>query len=442
MPLVALPGHPEPSLSLLTRDATPEELIEAAALNHVDWFTAEATVAGGQVRCDDGLTFIHSPAANPDAAGEAILAFPRMSATTADAAIDQAVSEARQLGVRQVACWSLLPAEPTDLGARLVARGFQWGWQPHWMALDLSRERPADFPLPDGWRIALDDESDWDAEGLPYYDRANAARLRAHARRRPRRTYHFGARLGDILVGHSLLHVSTGPLGVAGLYAVGVVPDARNKGVGRAVSLAACQFARALGCRYVLLNAATHIYERLGFASLGYGQTWWMHRPALEAPPPSPALVAFTEAVGRGDTGALGALPQNALPADLDAALPCGMTPLEVAARLGQPRAAEWLLGLGASCDVIPLCDLGWRDRVPSALAARPDLASRRRGEWGLTPLHEAAARGDVELARWLLAAAPDLSIEDAQFHSTALGWARHLGREEIVRLIEAHAAG
>jgi hypothetical protein len=29
--------------------------------------------------------------------------------------------------------------ESTDeLAARLVARGFEWGWQPHWMAIDLA----------------------------------------------------------------------------------------------------------------------------------------------------------------------------------------------------------------------------------------------------------------------------------------------------------------
>ena len=74
--------------------------------------------------------------------------------------------------------------------------------------------------------------------------------------------------------------------------------------------------------------------------------------------------------------------------------------------------------------DVIPLCDLGWRDQVPSALEAHPELANRLLGAGGWTPLHEAILRKDIELARLLLSANPDLSIQDLQFKATPLGWA------------------
>lgn len=440
-PLLSLPYSPNVPLPQLTRDATPEELVEAAAANHISWFSDNARVVGGEVWQEGGLTFIYSPASDPGAKGEVILAFPRLDADTAGTIIEAAVNDARRREVRQVGCWSILPTEPTDFAARMVARGFQWGWQPHWMALDLEKVPPADFPLPANMHIALDDESDWEVEGLPHYNRADAARLQAHAQQSPRRTYHFGAWQDGKIVGHSLLHLSAGPLAVAGLYSVGVLPEARNQGVGRAISLAACQYAHALGCRYVLLNAATHIYSRLGFVSLGNGQTWFMFPPVLNAVSPTPEIIAFTEAVGRGDTAGLEALPPHTLPADLDAKLLCKMTPLEVAACLKQPRTAQWLLDAGATPEVIPLCDLGWRDRIPALLASRPDLANHRVGEWSQTPLHEAAARNDVELARLLLTANPDLMVEDTQFHGTPLGWARHMRREEIVRLIEAHRA-
>jgi ankyrin repeat protein len=74
-------------------------------------------------------------------------------------------------------------------------------------------------------------------------------------------------------------------------------------------------------------------------------------------------------------------------------------------------------------------------------LAAAPELANQRAGDWQITPLHVAAERGDVELARLVLSARPDLEIQDTQFHSTPLGWARHFGRTEIVALIE-HSTG
>ncbi|WP_246385798.1 GNAT family N-acetyltransferase [Armatimonas rosea] len=411
-----------------------ELLIQAAAENHLSWFTENARVAGGEVQQRDGLTVIYSPSSSPDALREVTIAFPQWASEGLGAALDAALAFARSKDVRQVSCWSLVPTQPDDLAALLVARGFSWGWEPHWMALDLETATPESFPTPESLELALDEGSPWEVTGIPYYEPRDAPRLRALAQQEPRKTYHFGARLEGKVVGHSLLHVSGGPLHVAGIYNVGVLPEARRQGVGRAVSWAACQHARSLGCRYVLLNAATHIYNRLGFVSLGHGQTWWMFRPALELPPLAPETVAFTEAIGRGDIEALQALP---LPPDLDSTLPCKMTLLEAAARLKQPESARWLLAQGALPDIIPLCDLGWRDQVPAALAARPALANRLLGSGGWTPLHEAVLRKDRELARLILAARPDLSIQDLQFKATALGWAKHFGYPEFVSLIE-----
>jgi GNAT superfamily N-acetyltransferase len=411
-----------------------ELLIQAAAENHISWFSENALVAGGEVKRLNGLTVIYSPSSSPDVLGEVIIAFPQRASEGIGAALDAALEFARSKDVRQVSCWSLVPTQPDDLAALLVARGFSWGWEPHWMALDLETAPPESFPTPDGLEIALDDGSAWDVTGIPYYEPSDAPRLRALAQQEPHRTYHFGACQDGSVVGHSLLHVSGGPLKVAGIYNVGVLPEARRQGIGRAISWAACQQARRLGCRYVLLNAATHIYYRLGFVSLGHGQTWWMFRPALELPPLDANTVGFTEAIGRGDLEMLQALP--VLP-DLDTALRCKMTPLEVAARLGQPESARWLLAQGALPDLIPLCDLGWRDQVPAALKARPELANRLLGAGGWTPLHEAVLRKDLELARLILTARPDLSIPDLQFKATALGWAQHFGYPEFVDLIE-----
>ncbi len=413
-----------------------EMLVQAAAHNHISWFSENAVVAGGEVQSPEGLTVIHSPSSDASVLGEVILAFPQLEVKAAGAAIDAALELVQQKQVRQVSCWSVVPTLPSDLAARLVARGFSWGWEPHWMALDLETVQPEDFPVPEGLTIELDEGSAWDVTGLPYYEPHDAPRLRALAQHTPRKTYHFGAWRDGIVVGHSLLHVLGGPLKVAGLYNVGVLPEARKQGVGRAISWAACQHARSLGCRYVLLNAATHIYNQLGFVSLGHGQTWWMFRPALELPPLDAATIAFTEAIGRGDLEALDNLP---MPPDLDTPLRCKMTPLEVAARLGQLEAARWLLAQGALSDVIPLCDLGWRDQVPTALTARPELANRLLGAGGWTPLHEAVLRKDLELARLILSAHPDLSIQDLQFKATALGWAQHFGYPEFVALIEEH---
>ncbi len=56
------------------------------------------------------------------------------------------------------------------------------------------------------------------------------------------------------------------------------------------------------------------------------------------------------------------------------------------------------------------------------------------------TPLHDAVASDDRELAEVVLAAHPDLTLTDAVYNSTALGWARALDRPEIERMIVARS--
>jgi hypothetical protein len=47
--------------------------------------------------------------------------------------------------------------------------------------------------------------------------------------------------------------------------------------------------------------------------------------------------------------------------------------------------------------------------------------------------------RDDLELARVVLAADPDLTMRDTGFQSTPMGWAQHLQRREMVTLLERH---
>ena len=50
--------------------------------------------------------------------------------------IDEFLAAARAGGVREAACWSTLPAQPPQLGEQLLGRGFETGWQPHWMGIE------------------------------------------------------------------------------------------------------------------------------------------------------------------------------------------------------------------------------------------------------------------------------------------------------------------
>jgi ribosomal protein S18 acetylase RimI-like enzyme len=146
------------------------------------------------------------------------------------------------------------------------------------MSLDLQKIQTG-YTAPPGLRLKrLSSVADWDAADLPYYER-NAPQFRSTVGTgRPRNLWHFVAFLNDTLVGHTTLHITDGPLGVAGIYDVGVVASARNQGIGKAVTTAACSYSQSAGCAYALLNATGRpMYEQIGFDLLGFGDTWWLN---------------------------------------------------------------------------------------------------------------------------------------------------------------------
>jgi GNAT superfamily N-acetyltransferase len=303
----------------------------------------KAQAAGGEVNRSDEMVWTYA-----GAEGEAMILFPQLPETSADEQLEAAIHYYRERRpAALVGCWSLLPTQPRDLGARLLARGFQPGWAPCWMALDLRHMRghPA---LPSEVTITLVDQATaWDVKNLPYYDRAAAPLRQRLMQMHRRQVWHFAAYVRGQPVGHSTLCLTTGALGVAGLYDIGVIPGARNQGIGKAITHAACLHAQSLGCRYALLNATgERMYTQLGFEKLGEGTTWWLDARRLARRPPSPEQIRLAEAVGRGDLAALAILGAGA--ADLNAPLTNGMTLLELAQEVDQPAARAWLLAHGA----------------------------------------------------------------------------------------------
>ena len=426
---------PEGQVEYLS-DPSPENLESAVAWNHRELFVLGARAAGGEAVETGDVTWTYS---GPD--GDSMILFPQISDAEAGARLDDFTEFylCRQVN-SLVGCWSLVPPQPRDLEVRLLARGFQIGWQPCWMWLDLQNLN-LDHPRPEGLTVGLVDPDDiWDVDDLPYYRPEIMGSKLDLSRARPQRYWRFGAWLDGMVVGHASVFLTTGPLGVAGIYSVGVVPRARGQGVGKAVTGAACRHASMLGCRYAMLNGTGEkMYRQLGFEKLGYGLTWWLNVPRLAERRPTPERVALTEAVGRGDPDEIASLLRRWDFGNLDVPLPNGMTLVQLAVHTGHSQSVECLLDHGAALDVVSAWDLGWKDRVPRLLADRPDLANLLTGEREMTPLHTAVDRNDIELARVVLASHPDLTVQDPEYHSTAEGWARYLGRTEILRLIEAN---
>ena len=365
--------------------------------------------------------------------GESMIAFPILSEEHAGPVLNEIVAFYLRHGPKKlVGCWSLDPPQPLDLGARLLARGFQPGWKPCWMALDLHAVR-TDHPRPAGLSVYADSAAA-SVKGLPYSGPNGAIT----AERFPDRMRRYAAALDGKVVGHSAVVLTEGPYGIAGIYDVGVAEEARNQGIGKAVTLASCLYARERGYRYALLNATgRRMYEQIGFQWIGDGSTWWLNVPRLAANPPTANLIALAEAIGRGDVDALDSMRARFSAEDMRAPMTNEMTLMELAVDSRQPASADWLTAQGVPLTALVAWDFGWKDRAARILTDDPDHVNHRFGEWKITLLHEAAYRNDVELARLALSARPDLDAKDTEYRSTPLGWAKHLDRPEIARLIE-----
>ena len=91
--------------------------------------------------------------------------------------------------------------------------------------------------------------------------------------RRPRPWRHYLCRERGVPVAISRLLLASG---VAMIHGVATVPEARRRGIGTAVTLAALQGARRLGHRIAVLQASSMgqgPYRRLGFRYVaGYGR--------------------------------------------------------------------------------------------------------------------------------------------------------------------------
>jgi GNAT superfamily N-acetyltransferase len=251
---------------MLGATASEEALVRAAAANQTAWMARIAEAAGGVVHRERGVTWMASLAG-------AVLAFPRVSRARLDDLLPRFLELAE--ATPEASCWSLLPTQPRELDAILRSAGFREGWQAQWMAADLGA--PVRMDEPEGVRIDLAPE-EWATTELPW-DGAGIASVRPRlTTARPRRVWHMAAWRDDVPVGHAIVNVTTGRLGVAGIYDMGVAAHERRRGIGSALTSAALEIGRTAGCAFATLNATPEgelLYRQLGFRLVGVAQTWW-----------------------------------------------------------------------------------------------------------------------------------------------------------------------
>jgi ribosomal protein S18 acetylase RimI-like enzyme len=225
-----------------------ERIVRAAARNQASWMAGVARVQGGGVHRVGRLRVVEH-------GGDATVLFPwRASGSAFDALLDWC----HEREVRRIGVWATGLAPVDGLRARLVERGFEEGWRPHWMSIEASQ-----------LRLGTEDERVAVVEAVPEYDAYGQALLGlAHEPG----FWHAAARLDGVYAGHAWSH-RVGEC--AGIYDVDVRPRFRRRGLGTALTLASIRAAQA---PLVVLNATGDgeaLYRAMGFRSAGFGWTWW-----------------------------------------------------------------------------------------------------------------------------------------------------------------------
>jgi GNAT superfamily N-acetyltransferase len=218
-----------------------------------NWFRFRAETLGGQVWSDGPMTWIHGP----DGVN---LMFP--SAVTTEGAM-RGVARAREHGLSIVGAWLGLDVDASPL----AAAGFERGWSPWWMTVDLDS-----MPLRPDPRVELRQHNDDYPAGWDY------PKLLATTRVRPARTWYAAAYTDSHeFAGHGWSFLD-GDL--AGIFDMEVWDQFQRRGLGTGLLHAVCAAARAAGARHAVLNATPQgklLYDTCGFRQIGEGITWWHH---------------------------------------------------------------------------------------------------------------------------------------------------------------------
>jgi GNAT superfamily N-acetyltransferase len=253
----------------LTR-ASDATLAAAVEENLFALFRTIATLPGGEIVESEQLSYHLT---FPDAPIFKSIWGTRLAADEIDAAIEKVIAWFQSKGAPFAAWWFNQIPQPANLLERLQAHGFALDYDAPGMAVDLDTLDEA-LLLSNGLTIvpAFDDKTlqDWRTVLCASYDmpvaRAEAWTQATQAfgkENAPWRLY-VGYWDGKPVATNFLFNGA----GVAGLYCVGTVPEARGKGLGKAITLKPLLDARAEGYRYGVLFASDEglpMYERLGF---------------------------------------------------------------------------------------------------------------------------------------------------------------------------------
>jgi ribosomal protein S18 acetylase RimI-like enzyme len=269
-------------MSTLT-SATDSDLAHAVQENLFDLFRAMTRLPGSELLETAELSRHFAPATNPMFQG---VWRARLTPARAENAITESLDWFRSRQASFVFWWVGSDCTPANLPTRLERRGFEAhvAGDPG-MGAEIGRLAPVQTPddlsiVRATTRKALEDWRDvfCAAFGAPLWaGHAWVETTLAAGGSSPWRMY-VGYRQ-SVPVATSILFLAAG---VAGLYGVATVPQARGHGYGRAITIAPLAEALAEGYRYTVLFSSElgfPVYRRLGFRELGcrMGRYLWVN---------------------------------------------------------------------------------------------------------------------------------------------------------------------
>ncbi len=267
---------PRPGESAMIVNTEDPGLVSAIEANLAECLIDCVACLDGDIRKTPEVTLL--ACTWPDAfVNGAFLA--RFDAATADAQIDTVVRayDERHSGVS----WWVGPnTRPTDLGARLATRGFERDSMPG-MAIDLTEERLSRrFAGPElviTQPTGDDDIVSWvnvmvAGSSLPDEYYAHSLQIGRCQVNRPNSEFaYFIGAVDGRAVCVSCVYLDAG---IAGIYSVATLADARRRGYGAEVTMAGLRYAAQHGYRVGALEASAlgePVYRRMGFRTVG---TW------------------------------------------------------------------------------------------------------------------------------------------------------------------------
>jgi GNAT superfamily N-acetyltransferase len=239
-------------------------------------WTQLGLLPGGRVNTGDGLVWFETPVRHLPYNGVV------MTRLADGAAADKAIASV-MAGVRERGAdlwWAAHPsATPTDLGERLTNAGLRPVEQMNFMAMDLTTWEPG-APAPPGVEFRIAEDADgirayseltfsyWE---IPPDEREAVAELHRAIVPGAFPGHRYIAALDGRPVAKAYLSFA-GPPGVAAIYGMSVLPEARGRGVAIGLSAAMMARAKATGHDRAVLHAtdiAVGVYERVGFERCG-----------------------------------------------------------------------------------------------------------------------------------------------------------------------------